>query len=645
MYQERFEELKHSGKLPSPSGVGMRILVLTQSDDFSMDDVVKTVQSDPALTGRVLKLATSVQMAGAVQVTTARDAAVRLGMRAVSNIALGFTLVSGNRTGKCEAFDYDRFWSESLATAVAAQVISSEMKLGAPPEAFTFGLLVGIGGLAFATVHPSSYDAILKAKAQNKKLDLATLEADEFYINHREVAAALLEEWGLPPYFSEVALCFDGRPLGTEFVHRETRDMLRILTAARMLADVCVSEKKLQPHMWPGLRRVCGELGASANEVCALFDRVALQWAEWGVMLNIPTNQVFTSRELENQSAALAPVLQRAEEAKEGLGKLRVLAVDDDPVSLRLLVTLLKRDGHDVLTARDGKEALAVYLEKGAQCVITDWMMPEMDGLMLCRQLRRTQEGRKLYLLILTGRTEEERIVEAFRAGVDDYIVKPFRPELLRARIQPALRVIQLQEDNDQQVREKERLNRQLDIEKRKFKAAAMTDALTELPNRRYAMKRLEKEWSNCQRAETSFSVVMLDIDHFKRVNDTWGHDVGDVVLKATARAIQSVLRRGDTCARIGGEEFLIICPNTSSVEGAMNVAERIRVAIEANRIDAGEFSGRVTASLGVGMLSKDTPSIDSILKMADEAVYVAKDEGRNRTVFGTPPKGGLKSA
>ena len=313
-------------------------------------------------------------------------------------------------------------------------------------------------------------------------------------------------------------------------------------------------------------------------------------------------------------------------------------------MSLRLLVSLLERSGHEVLTARNGKEALAIALEKSPQMVVTDWMMPEMDGLELCKQLRRMEAGRKLYILILTGRAEEERIVEAFDAGADDYIVKPFNPRLLSARIKPGVRVILLQEDNDRQVKMKEELNARLSVEKRKLKAAAMTDPLTELPNRRYAMKRLDKEWANSLRSTLSLSVIMLDVDHFKLVNDTWGHDVGDVVLQSTAKAIQSVLRRGDTCARMGGEEFLVICPNTDS-RGTLKVAERIRTAVESNVVKYEGFQGRITISLGVGARTPEVTTIDALLKMADEAVYDAKRGGRNRVAVGRPPKKGKRTA
>ncbi|HED66669.1 MAG TPA: HDOD domain-containing protein, partial [Planctomycetes bacterium] len=415
MFKERFEELKHSGKLPSPSSVGMRILMLTQDEECDLDDVVEALQVDPALTGRVIRLATSVHHGGA-KLTSVRSAAIRVGLRAVCNTALSFTVVSGNRTGKCEGFDYDEFWSCALATAVAAETIGRELRISVGPEAFTLGLLVGIGKLALASVHPEQYAGVL-ARARGKGSSaLIREEEEELFINHREVAAALLEDWGLPEHFSEVALYFDGRTSDGEFACPQTKGLLGVLNVAEVMARVLVSDPERQPYLWPGLKRLCKGLSISASQMCELFDTVAEAWKEWGDLLHVPTSCVISAREIEEISK---PGSNPKAAKRKGL---RILAVDDDPVSLRLLVALLKRDGHEVMTAGNGKEALALYLEHGAQVVITDWMMPEMDGVMLCRQLRKTEEGRKLYILILTGRTEQDRIVEAFEVGVDDHI-------------------------------------------------------------------------------------------------------------------------------------------------------------------------------------------------------------------------------
>lgn len=645
MSNEHFEELKHTGNLPSPSGVGMRILVLTRDEECEIEEIARAIQADPALTGRIIKLATSVQSQGiAGSVTTVKEAAVRLGLRTVTNVALGFSLVSGNRVGRCERFDYDAYWSWSLACAVSAQILSEELGIGHPAETFTCGLLSRIGRLALASVHPTTYARLLD-EVEKTSIDLALAERREFSVDNRWVAGAMLDDWGLPTAFGEVASALDER--APHFEDPSSYELLRLLRAAGAVAEVCSTHTEGQPGHLEALRRVCKELEIPAAVFCRAFDRIVLSWKEWGEVLAITTNEVMGFEELERraqeaeaQTAALPSATgatSGASAMKAPLGsRLRILAVDDDQVSLKLLVKQLSRAGHLVVTASNGKEALAVALQTNPQIVVTDWMMPEMDGLELCKALRRIRTGRNLYILILTGRAEEDRVVEAFEAGVDDYVVKPFKPKLLLARIRGGERVVRLQERVERYIETQKEQLAKLEVQRRKLKTAAMTDALTELPNRRYAMRRLEVEWANCNRSGAPLSVIMLDIDKFKSINDGFGHAVGDVVLQATARAVVQTLRKGDICARIGGEEFLVICPATDG-EGAMQAAERIRMAIESNRIVAGDFDGVVTASLGVASWTDEIESIDVLLRVSDEAVYEAKAQGRNQTVPGRP--------
>jgi len=644
MINEEFEELKHTGQLPTPSGVGMKLLMLTQQEDYSIDDVVGTLQADPALTGRIIKLATSVQLTGATRIGNAREAAIRLGMRTVSNVALGFTLVSGNRSGRCEHFDYDRYWSWSLASAVAAQTISRELGILSPPEGFTCALLSRVGRLALASVHPAEYAEVIRRLESDTRLDLAEVETENFRTNHREVAAAMLEDWGLPEHYCEAVLHFGSGVELPSLEHPQTAEMLKLLDASCAVAEACIDKHEDQPSHWGILRKICTDLDVGAVKFCNIFDKITEEWREWGGLLEIPTSQVMPLAEIENRATEIATrTVQENTPRRTGKG-MKILAVDDDPVSLKLLVRHLEKAGHEVVTASNGRQALAAAIEHNPQIVVTDWMMPEMDGIQLCKTLRSCGSGRNLYILILTGRTEEDRVVEAFEAGADDCIVKPFKPKLLLARIRGGQRVVRLQEQVEQDKRTQQEQMGKLGILNRKLKAAALTDVLTSLPNRRFAMKRMEMEWANSVRAQSPFSVIMLDIDHFKKVNDSHGHDVGDAVLVETARAIKRSLRRGDTVTRIGGEEFLVLCPNTNA-EGAQHVAERIRETVEKNTIVTGTLRLMVTISAGVAERERGIDSVDELLKVSDEAAYASKRAGRNRVTMGRPPKADEKRA
>jgi len=628
MDRAKFEELKHSNQLPSPSGVGMQILVLSQDEDCGLDDIVGVIQADPALTGRIIRLASSAQAAGRAPIATARDAAVRLGMRTVSNLALGFTLISGNRSGRCEGFRYDEYWSWSLANAVAAELLSRETGIAQPAEAFTCGLLARIGELALASVHPTDYAAMLSELDAGETADRAELERLRFGIDHRDVAAALLQDWGLPKTFQEVIGAFGLDARSAHFEELESPELFSLLGTSAAVANLCVADRECPVAHLADLKAGGANLGIERAQLSELFDRVAPSWEQWGEMLNVPTKDVLSFDDLQEKSAS-----SREAGSTSRHDPLRILAVDDDPVSLRVLVRHLEREGHQVITARHGREALAKALHMSPQIVVTDWMMPHMDGIQLSKALRKNKSlGEALYILILTGRDEEDRVVEAFDADVDDFVSKPFNPRLLAARIKGGRRVVRLQEQLKREIDEKKEQNSKLQSQERRLRDAAMTDPLTGMRNRRHAMERLEEAWANSVRASTSLSVIMLDIDNFKSVNDNYGHAAGDEVLKATSRAIEETLRRGDTCARIGGEEFLILCPN-SDIEGARHVAERVRAAIERNHVAAGEFDGSVTPTLGAATRTSGVLSVDALLRLADEAVYEAKAGGRNRTV------------
>ena len=643
MIRQSFEELKASSQFPSPPGVGMRILKLTQDDSYSAEDISRTIMADSALTGRLLKVANMANMGASEPVTTIAGATMRLGMRAVKNIALGLSLISAHRSGVCEGFDYDHYWSVSLARAVAAQSISRHLRVGIPAETYVLGLLSEIGQLALASVHPLEYTDLLKAANGQRGHALAQLEQKQFEITHGEVGAYMLEEWGLPVNFTQAIEIYESLDRIKACENREAAAVARVLNNSHMLAEICIAAGENPDAECGGLaadlehvRESLGMEPAAFSEMCAAISK---EWCEWGQLLHVPTKKMSSPDEIHARAAAkppeatttpatLAAVLGTT--PAEGVKALRILAVDDDAMSLALLARTLRKNGHEVQTASNGNEALKIALETNPQVVIADWMMPEMDGLDLCKSLRRIESGRSMFFLLLTGQGEEDRIVEAFDAGVDDYVVKPFNSRVLLARIKGGQRLLELQAhvEDDRQIMMKQ--VSELGIMTRKLRNAALTDVLTELPNRRYAMKRLETDWESSGRTGKPFSIIMIDIDHFKKVNDTYGHDMGDVVLKGVADVLRTATRRGEEAARLGGEEFLVICPNTTEAQAA-TCAERLRAAVEANVVKAPGFTGNVTVSLGVAERSPSTPAFDALIKAADDAVYAAKSGGRNR--------------
>lgn len=317
--------------------------------------------------------------------------------------------------------------------------------------------------------------------------------------------------------------------------------------------------------------------------------------------------------------------------------KSKVLIVDDDPAMLRLLEDYLVDAGHEVLQASNGEEAFKVALSEAPPIVITDWLMPKVDGIQLCRMLRGHEGVRFVYIIFVTVLSESNRVMEAFEAGADDYLAKPVRKCELLARVRAAEHIARLESDLAKRTLDMHRLNAEMAVANERLalandrlKMMATTDELTGLVNRREALNRLGQLWAADQRYGQHLSCIMLDVDNFKKVNDTYGHAVGDSVLRETAAVLRMNVRTTDSVCRIGGEEFLVLCPNVGAAWAAV-CAERLRTALETCTFTHDGASLKETISLGVAERLPGMKCMDDLLKLADQALYASKQAGRNR--------------
>ena len=304
---------------------------------------------------------------------------------------------------------------------------------------------------------------------------------------------------------------------------------------------------------------------------------------------------------------------------------MRILIADDEAVSRRLLEATLVRLGHEVIVARDGMEARRALLAEGApRLAILDWMMPGADGLDVCRAVRRNA-ARYTYVILLTMRSGHQDMVTALGAEADDFLTKPFDSVELQARIRSGERILDLE--------------KQLVDAQDALRHEAMVDRLTSAWNRGTILDRLRQECLRADRQRHHLAIVLADLDHFKSINDTYGHVVGDRVLVEVSRRMRSALRGMDVLGRYGGEEFLSVLPGCTS-DQALTVSERVRRTVAADPIVAGATSLFVTLSAGIGALAPgDDP--ERLIQAADEALYVAKARGRNRSETSKPrPEG-----
>lgn len=294
-----------------------------------------------------------------------------------------------------------------------------------------------------------------------------------------------------------------------------------------------------------------------------------------------------------------------------------VLIADDDPVSRRLLQVSLGNAGYRVDAAADGAEALRVLNQPDSpRLVILDWLMPGMDGVEVCRMVRASAREPYQYIILLTAKGHQTEIIEGLEAGADDYITKPFDLQELKARLRAGKRILELQE--------------QLVSAREQLRIQATHDSLTGLFNRRAIQEALDREATRCRREKKPVGVIMADVDHFKLINDTYGHQAGDAVLQEIARRMSASLRAYDSVGRYGGEEFLVVVPG-SDLAAAAELAERLRQGIAAQPVSTDSAMISVTVSLGVAVSADQPGGLDDLLRRADEALYAAKDRGRNR--------------
>jgi len=287
---------------------------------------------------------------------------------------------------------------------------------------------------------------------------------------------------------------------------------------------------------------------------------------------------------------------------------VKVLIVDDSPDTVVIAEARLRKDGLDVVSAPDGGTALLLAGTESPDLILLDVDMPDMSGFEVCQFLKADPKLSQIPVIFLTAMDDVQQKVHGLDLGAVDYVTKPFDSFELRARVQAALRT-----------------KRMADM----LIKHAQIDPLTELPNRRSLGDHLQREWARQERHGGQFSLVMIDVDHFKHVNDTYGHSVGDRFLKAIAAAIAGECRQDDLAARYGGEEFTLLAVNQDAAAAAI-LAERCRLSVEQTLVPAGDGERAATISCGVAD-SSEVDSISALIELADRRLYRAKEAGRNQ--------------
>lgn len=636
-------------QLPSPSSVARRLLVLSNSDTAPTREIAQVVKADPALCGRLLKLANSPLVGFSRPIAVIDDAIIILGIQAVHKLAIGMSVLDKSRQGRCPEFDYERFWRHCVLRAVAAQLLAGRIRSFNPGEAFSVALLADIGKLALATIHPTIYASTLKAYSLIAAADrddpsvLLALEHEHFATDHCELSRALLMDWGL----TEVHL------LGLQLYYHPEEALQQ--SRAAHLAGLIRSAELTAAHLDSGAPDEALAEGLSPllppdctliQELPTYLEQVRSNAAQWDSILGLATTRASTV----NAPAATNPASHRPEPAQGTSAaaaetqdlqtpRSNILIADDDPILRSVVTSLLAAQGYHFLEVDNGAQALASCLKDNPDIVILDWEMPDMSGIEVCRALRKSRNGSLYYVIVLTAHGDEAHLVEAFAAGADDFIKKPVTPAELRARVAAASRLVQLRREVERERTDSREHVAELTTVARRMRDAALTDYLTQIPNRRGILDILKTTWGASERTGSALSCLLLDIDHFKQINDVHGHDIGDLVLQRTAQVIRDNLRSGDSIGRIGGEEFLVVAPLTDR-DAAMQLCERLRTAVLQHDLSDIAPIERLTVSVGTATRRPGIRTPYELVTCADNGLFDAKQNGRNQCRLGHQTRG-----
>jgi diguanylate cyclase (GGDEF)-like protein len=487
------ELLRNDIKLPSPPNIALRLLETLKTDAFSLDEITRIIQSDPALTAKVLKAVNSTFYSTPDKISNIEQALDILGVHVVKNIALSFTLVEDLNMHSEGVFNIDYFWKRSIIAAIGAELFSGYLKIS-DDAIFVSALLQDLGVLILHGYYPDEYSRMIEEK-NSTRMPLETLEKRRFGFSHQDLCSEILNQWGLPEHIYMPIKYHHGYLDAPE----QYRCRARILYLSNALSSV-FSDTDSYEKIRHFADIIKADLEISDSILESLVDRGAQRIIEICARFEIPSGDI-------------KPLPQLLQEANEGLSELNL--------------------SYEKLLAEYRKEKMQA--EKLAQ----------------------------------------------------------------------------------------------------ELKEASVRDYLTGLYNRRYLFDFLDKEVNRAIRYGVYFSIMIFDIDFFKRINDTYGHQSGDLVLKAVSGKATAMIRNTDLLARYGGEEFVVVMPQTEA-RGAATIAERLRAAIEGMDIAVDGQTVKITISIGVATYVPHSGrlSVEEFLDMADKALYDAKNSGRNRVVI-----------
>ncbi|WP_288061283.1 diguanylate cyclase [Thiomonas sp.] len=595
--------------LPSPSAVALELMRALERRDLGMRDIANIARKDPALVARMIQLANSAIFAGMRPAVAIEEAVLRIGTGGLARLAIALSLMQASKATDIEGFDLRRFWMTSIQRGLVFQYLSQRVGKMPSAEAFSLGLLADVGQLAMAV---SLGAQAVYIEAEGSVQGLLAQQLQQYGYDQGDASAVLLAHWGFPQTLAQAVRIRPQTPGAAGSREAQLGECVA-LSRSLQLRPGSVAADAGQ------MRSLAEHLQLSESDLQGVLASAAQDMAGMAAVFEMKLEQAEVDTEFDRLRRALAtPPLLDEPIADE------VLIVSKD-AALRLgLRQALESAGHALAEAATPAEAFEIVQIQGPRVVVLDWADGDSVAA-LCRSLR-TERGPRIYLLALSRDMEQHAVLNALDAGANDVLFAPVLPQMLIAKVQTGARATRVLAAAEAERSHGLRTLRTLEQRNAELLQAAGTDELTGLGNRRALDAFLPPLFAQAVAEGQPLACLMFDLDEFKRINDRLGHDVGDQALRAVGRVLRQQSRGMDFVARVGGEEFLMLCPQTTE-EAAMRVAERIRAAIAVPQADLPPLS----VSVGVALGAAGFADAASLIRAADQALLQAKRLGRNR--------------
>lgn len=609
-------QYRQGGKLPSPKGVYLEALRLLEQEEVDNRELVRVLQSDPATNARLLQLANVSIRTRSRPIVAVSDAILVLGQAQIKRLILALALIQST-TPRVSGFDYAKFWTVSLLSALAVQALSEQLGQVNADEIFVVALLANVGELALVSLFSESYVELRGTVPPSEGNALLQMERQQYGIDHDELSSLLVEEWGLPMVFVE-AIFHQAQPEELSSFPDAGRSLFlaRLLRFGLGMAEFCLRDNPRRSASAAQMAEEMIKLGLDTVRVREQVSRLLLAWPQWQGLLQEAAPLLAEPLDWEL-------LMDRERTPASDSSPLRVacLAMDNDVTDECMEV--FSRLGLSPLMAEVSDTASLDLLVVAYQQNAREWITTNLRGL---------DPVLGPYILLVGDTLDAQSESELFRLGIDAYEPRSSFPENLRKHLQLAQRRLEARQKYLHRQERMRKLTGSLADVNRDLRQAALTDPLTHLRNRRYADERLAQEWSIAERHDKHLALMLLDLDNFKLINDTHGHDVGDEVLQRVSSILDAFARHQDIPCRVGGDEFLIICPDTDA-QGVQVLARRICSQLAAADTWT-DLQPDVSVSIGAASRDARMASAKDLLQAADHALFEAKRLGRNQAVL-----------